>query len=180
MVRNKSKTNGLGNHKKAQIETRVIVYLLAMFIAALILLYGFKVVRNMVGTQDEVLSVSFKDDFRAAVTKKSYEFRNVETLKFSLPNKYNKLCFVDLDNSGISMYGKIESEGYILIKNSIEDGVKRNVFLITQNRMKDGFYAGDLSLPESKDYFDCIDLFGGEANIRFEALGKDGVLVSGG
>ncbi len=166
--------------KEGQIETSIIVYVLAVFIAALILIYGFKVVRNLVGTQEDILEVSFKEDLRAAITKKSYEFKNVEVLDFVIPSDFTQICFADLSHyEDPLMLDEISSYGYLFVRDSVYSNVKRNVFMIKNKKLTDGFYAGKIVVNDTNNYFECIDSSNGELKIRLEALGRSGVQVSG-
>src|SRR3989344_6617045 len=85
--------------KKAQIQGQVIIYILAVIIASFILLYGYGVIKNLVLTQEDILIVTFKEDVKSEVTKKSYEFRNVNLIKYQIPKNFDEVCVVDLKKS---------------------------------------------------------------------------------
>ena len=164
--------------KKGEVQGQVVIYILAVIIASMILLYGYGVVKDLVSSQENILIVTFKEDVRSEVDRKSYEFRNVETLKFELPQYFDEACVVDLDKANDplqerDLLNKIGS--YVLIKNSVQSKVKRNFFLLNNGLINDGFYAGDLSIP---DGFSCIPINTGQLELRFEALGKEGVKIS--
>ncbi len=159
----------------AQIQGQVIIYILAVIIASFILLYGYGAIKNLVLTQEDILIVAFKEDVKSEVAKKSYEFRNINLIKYQIPKNFDEVCAVDLKKLQDAEVLSATSSN-TLIQDSIRDGVKRNIFLVDDNIMKDGFYAGNLAPVNG---FDCIEVYSGEVSLKYEALGKEGVKISG-
>src|SRR3989344_6646313 len=83
-------------NKKSQVQGEVIIYILAVIIASFILLYGYGAIKNLISTQEDILIVTFKEDVKSEVTKKSYEFRNINLIKYQAPKNFDEVCFVDL------------------------------------------------------------------------------------
>ncbi|MCK4669918.1 MAG: hypothetical protein KAT43_01850 [Nanoarchaeota archaeon] len=159
--------------KRGQVEARVVIYLLAVFIAALILSYGYLAIKGLISTQEDILLVTFKEDIKNKVDEKSYEFRSVEKLSFSLPTTYDEICFGDLRNIGAAL--NAIPAGKVLISDSIRDGVNRNFFILQRGKLKDAFYIGKIVVD---DNFQCLEVANGMLNLEFRALGKSGVKIS--
>lgn len=159
--------------RKAQVEVRVVIYLLAVFIAALILSYGYIAIQGLISTQEDILSVTFKEDIKSKVEEKSYEFRSVEKLTFTLPSSYDEVCFCDLSDIGAALQQIPEER--VLVRDSVEDGVRRNFFILKDRKLVDLFYAGDIVVDGK---FQCLNISNGVLSLEFQAMGRPGVKIS--
>jgi len=151
---------------KAQVQARILIYVLAIFIAGMILLYGYSVVKNLLVTQESVQMLDFKKNVQDQVEALSYAFRDVRENRFQLPVKYTGLCFVNLD---IADAGDKVPDNYTLIKNSVKEGARKNVFVVEGNRMGEAFTVGKI---EVENDFTCFPVVNGQVRLRFEALGR--------
>jgi hypothetical protein len=156
---------------KAQVQAQILIYVLAIFIAGTILLYGYGVVKNLLVTQEQVQLLDFKKGVSDQVEELSYAYRDVRENRYRLPVKFTRICFADLSKN---LAGRARSMGFILVEDSIADGVKKNAFLIEGNRMADAFYAGQVQVDND---FECFPIANGQLKLRFEALGR-AVLIS--
>ncbi|MBW3010629.1 hypothetical protein KY335_04700 [Candidatus Woesearchaeota archaeon] len=163
----------MSNKKRGQVEVRVVIYLLAVFIAALILSYGYIAIKGLIFTQEDILLITFKEDIKDKVEEKSYEFRSVEKLTFSLPSSYDEICFGDIRDVTAALNSL--DEDYVLVRNSVRDSVKRNFFILQRGRLIDAFYVGDLVIDGT---FNCLEVSNGVINLEFRAMGKSGVKIS--
>lgn len=152
---------------KAQVQARILIYVLAIFIAGTILLYGYTVVKNLLVTQEDVQMLDFKKGVQDQVEELSYAFRDVRENRYQIPVRFTELCFANTNIEGVS--AKAGDSGYLLVKDSLEDRVGRNVFLIEDNRMGDAFEVGKI---EVQDDFQCFKIVNGQIKLRFEALGR--------
>jgi len=164
--------------KRGQVEARIIIYVLAVFIAGIILIYGYTVIKGLAGTQEDILLLSFKEDVKAEVEEKSYEFRSSEKLTFTIPKQYTKVCYGDSSRLGRNknLIDQTIPIDYTLIRKSMEGDVRNNFFMMERGIMRDAFYAGDLFLV---DVFECTNVTDGQLNLKFTALGRQGVEIMG-
>jgi hypothetical protein len=151
---------------KAQVQARVLIYVLAIFIAGMILLYGYNVVRNLLYTQENVQLLDFKKGVQDQIEELTYAFRDVRENRYKLPSRFTSLCIAD--TSKYNVLDKIPAN-YTLIRNSIGDGVSKNVFLLEDNRMADAFTVGTVEVFND---FRCFTIVNGQVKLRFEALGR--------
>ncbi|MBD3259063.1 hypothetical protein GF371_00365 [Candidatus Woesearchaeota archaeon] len=163
--------------KRGQIEARIVIYVLAVFIAGTILIYGYTVIKGLVGTQEDILLLTFKEDLKAKVEEKSYEFRSSEKLTFTLPKKYTSVCYGDVRRLADNQYLiNLMPPGLTLIKDSFSDSVPYNFFLMERGLiMRDAFHVGDLFIP---DNFECVNVTDGQLNLQFTAQGRQGVQIN--
>lgn len=156
---------------RGQVQARVLIYVLAIFIAGMILLYGYNVVTNLLVTQEQVQLLDFKKGVTDQVEELAYAYRDVRENRYTVPVKYTRLCFADLSKD---LTGKARQIGLTLVEDSLADGVKRNVFLIEGKRMGDAFAVGQIYV---EDDFQCFPISNGQVQLRFEAVGR-AVLIS--
>lgn len=154
--------------RKAQVQANVLIYVLAIFIAGTILLYGYTVVRGLLSTQEQVQMLDFQKQIKDEVDSLSRAYRDVEQEVVRLPTKYDEICIVDLNEKGQVLNNIPEINSRPLIRDSIEDGVKSNVFILQDGSLRGSFYTGRATTP---NLFDCYPVFDGVIRLRFEALG---------
>jgi hypothetical protein len=150
---------------KAQVQARILLYVLAVFIAGTILLYGYTVVKNLLITQEQVQMLDFKKGVQDQVEELAYAYRDVRENRYQLPAKYTGICFADISKSDTAD----KAAGYTLIMDSIQDGVNKNVFLVEGKRMADAFSVGKI---EVENDFECYPVVNGQVRLRFEAVGR--------
>ncbi|MBW3017016.1 hypothetical protein KY316_01480 [Candidatus Woesearchaeota archaeon] len=155
---------------KAQVQARVIIYVLAVFIAGTILLYGYTVVKGLLVTQEQVQLLDFEKQMKGEVKSSSFSFRDVKQDVFTLPANFDSICFANIDSAAVLDF---IDDDYILIRDSVEDGVKRNVFLLSDGRMKYGFYTGKIGVNiYGENNYGCLDVVNGNVKLRLKALGR--------
>lgn len=133
--------------KKSQVQTQMFVYMLALVVIALVLLYGYNAIRGFINTSNDVNLVQFKTDFSAAVEGQSHEFRSVIKKQLLLPSGYNEVIIVDLNkvaNASLRLQ-------YPMMYDSWLDGVEKNVFLIGKSKIE-SFYAGKIYFEPIQDH----------------------------
>ncbi|MBW3012860.1 hypothetical protein KY325_01395 [Candidatus Woesearchaeota archaeon] len=164
--------------KRGQIEARIVIYVLAVFIAGVILIYGYTVIKGLVGTQEDILLLTFKEDLKAKVEEKSYEFRSSEKLTFTLPKQFTAVCYGDVRRMANNQFLINQMPtGLTLIKDSFSDSVQNNFFLMERGLvMRDSLFVGDLFIPNN---FECVNITDGQLNLQFTAQGRQGVLING-
>jgi len=134
-------------NKFAQIQTQIFVYILALIVIALVLLYGYTSIKGFITRSEQVNLVQFRTDLSNAIEMQSTEYGSVIMKKAILPKGFNKLIIIDL-NKVTNTSGSFETD-YPYVHDSWTGNVSKNVFLIGKNKF-DSFYSG-------KIYFDASD-----------------------
>ena len=154
--------------KKSQIQSKIFIYMLAIMIGGMVLLFGYRVINEMNEKSDKVAFIRFTNKLNEDVESISYEPGSVKTEKYMLPANFGRICFVDLDNIQDTSY----LNGYPIVKDSVESKAQKNVFLLKGDNFET-FYVESLHLNDP--YFHCVDS-GRTINIRMEGLG-DGTII---
>jgi hypothetical protein len=155
--------------KRGQIPSQIFVYILALIIVAMILLFGYKAISNMQKRGEQVVLIQFKTQLKNDVERLSSDYGSVRIGKYKLPSGFDEICFVDLKNVNPS-----DIMNHPIIKDSVESGVKENIFLLGKSNF-DSIYVEDLELS-SYPYFSCISSKIGSVELRIEGKGNAAVI----
>lgn len=85
-------------NSKSQIAGQVFVYILSLIIISLVLLYGYKAIKDFWVKQEEVRLINFKNSLEKVLVR-PMRHGDVKPFDIPLPGKYEKLCFVDTYNT---------------------------------------------------------------------------------
>lgn len=151
--------------KRAQIQSQVFVYILALLIMSFILIYGYNSLTRIRETGDLALTINFKSDIKRAISSISSDYGSIKVEEISVPTGYREVCFVNLSNNAVP-------DDYGIIQNYVEDVITnnaepRNVFLYPEGI--ESVYVGEI---EVEDDFLCVDVSYGKIKIKLEGLGN--------
>ena len=158
--------------KKAQIISQVFIYILAIFLIAFVLGYGYKAIDSFRQKTEQISYIKFKTDLENAVKAVRTDFGTVSIKEFQVPSGYKEICFVenyfDLDPNFASSF----EADYPLIVDSVSSGIEKNVFLVKDVSME-SFYVGKIDV--SPDLY-CLPA-GSAIKLSIEGRG-DHVVIS--
>ena len=154
--------------KKGQIQAQVFVYVLAMLVIALVLLYGYRSLSTMQERAKQVDILSLKNEVIKAVEKVSNDYGTVRAPTFNIPKEYTELCFIDIDNSPAAEL----QANHPLVYEAWEDE-SANVFLI-KGLVDESFMIGEsddsLISIENPNYL-CFKVINGRVKVKLEGTG---------
>jgi len=160
--------------KKSQVQ-QIFIYIVAIILFSLILVYGYNAVRGFRAKTDQVALLQLKNDISSSITKVSTDFGTIIKKELDVPFKYKEICFVDLTKSGSAPVTDIcKVDGNPIVCNSWTDKSPYNMFLVSQKDIET-YNIGEIRID---DGFFCTDLINGKATLRLEGKG-DYVLLSG-
>ncbi len=161
---------GRSRRSTGQVQAQVLIYVLAIIIASGLLLYGYRVVSTLLKTQDDILLLQFERDLSSKVREKSYEFRSVEKIELRLPPELDEVCFADLSFASLAAQAATK-QNRILVGDSLEDSVRKNVFILQDKQLHELFDGGSLSVSVP-DKLLCIPVEQGQVRIQLTSLGR--------
>jgi len=144
---------------KGQIAGQIIVYILAIVVFSLVLVYGYNAIQDFRNNADQVSYINFKTDLTSAVNSISTDKDSERKMEFSLPSEFREVCFVD-DDSGFS--------GNKIIEDAANTPGGDNVFLVKHSGGIESFEAGPLNVVISDG---CADLVDGKVKIKLTGEG---------
>ncbi len=167
--------------KRAQVQTQIFIYIMALVIGAGILIYGYNAVIGFKKQADEVIYLEFETTLKNDL--KSLSFGSVKIKNYNLPTTTAQVCFKTKDAIGDAGYSAVSTEQvrqqskytYTLIANAIKAGTEDNIFVYPKGER--AFFAGvNLDLG-STIKFKCFDVKSGVLKIKITGQGSS-VLVS--
>ncbi|MBR9699308.1 hypothetical protein GOV09_02540 [Candidatus Woesearchaeota archaeon] len=154
---------------KAQIAGQIFVYIVAVVIVGVLLIFGYQAIRDFQNRTDSITLLNFQKDMERAIDSITNQYGTVKNVEFHLTTDYHEVCFVTYD--GV-FYGEIEFTGYPLIYDTIEDNAEptKNVFLVgAKNEVVESYDIGKISL--SSGVFECYDVVRGKIKLEIEGKG---------
>jgi len=166
--------------RKAQINSQVLVYILAIVITAIILIYGYKAINDIRERANTIELITFKSDVRSAIGTISSDYGSTRAKVFKMPTGFSELCFVNYEfqpNEAFAEVPNTLSSEYRLIKDRISSVMydraePMNAFLCPTCKEQD--YVGNISLLDetgSEVAFRCFKPSGGSLRLTLEGRG---------
>jgi hypothetical protein len=138
---------------KAQISSQVFVYILSAVVIGLLLFIGAKAIQTIIELVINRNINEMKSDFQTEVAKAADQHSSVKRFDFNVPRWYDELCFVDAMEEDEKFHFDNSKINNSFIKDSVQSGVKENVFFMKRGIIKDKFIADKLDVEE-----DCLCL----------------------
>jgi hypothetical protein len=150
---------------------QIFIYILAIFIFAVILLYGYKAIVHFIDKGEQVSFIQFKTTLETNVRDLAIQYGDVivfnEKNQLKIPSKYQEVCFVPAN--AISQQMPV-GDKYIIMRAAVEEGLHRdteNVFLIPP--APNPIYVGPIDVGLAN--YLCVNVTKGRIDIRLEGLG---------
>jgi hypothetical protein len=162
----------------------------------MIILYGYKYIKELNQRTDELALVRFQTDIQKAVRTIAPDYGSVKRLEVDVPSKFNKVCFVDksksipdiggscLCNPDINCYpcqDMDETKGICRDYNPLicdswrETQLKENIFLVPMADIP--IKAPGLNVSDSSGSgYICEKVVGGKIVVRLEGRGNSVIL----
>ena len=162
--------------KKSQIMGQVFIYILAIVIFSMVLLYGYKAIKGFTKQQEDITLIQLKTQVAQTIESISYDTGTVRSPSFDIPAKYKQVCFADLSklSEATSIGGPCYStvwrpREYPIICDSWEAGVEKNLFLVATLE-EEPYYVGNITVDNQYGLL-CINATQGKIKLRLEGLG---------
>jgi len=162
-------------YKKSQIS-QVFIYIMALFIFALILYYGYYSISSFIQRGEEVAFIKFKTELESEFDVLLPQYGSVsifnEKKPLKVPSDVEEICFVSSDLLGRTidkLPGSLRNyQKDRTIKLSVAEGAEENVFIIPREE-RPSIYLTHIKVD---DDFLCIPIKQGRLDIRLESFGN--------
>ena len=150
---------------RAQSASMIVVFVLALLIGSLVMLFGYRSVRRILGQAETATLLTFKQDLESVTTTLSYG--SVRKADLKLPDSYTTICFADLDYLGSNLSPELRfNVKFHVINDSVQDA-QANVFLFPDGSQS--FLVGPLIVEGG---FACANASAGRVTVGFEGMGN--------
>lgn len=153
--------------KNSQLYGQIFIYVLTIFLTAVILAYGYSAVGNFRKRAEQLSCLKFQNDLKNAVQSIYSDYGSVRKKELQLCGDYTKVCFVE-SLAQPNMPANIDP----IIKDSILSKTGKNVFFL-EKTAKESFYAGKISVEP--DVL-CVKAIGNKISLRIEGRGSYALL----
>ena len=162
--------------KKAQVQSQIFIYVVAIAIFAFILVYGYNAIRGFGERSDQISYIKFKTDLTSTVKRVAPDFGTVKRQEFFIGGNFQKVCFVQTHNPPTSLTTDSAENPItdLIIKDAVLSGSEDNTFLLAGS-VEESFNIGNINVTPNG--FNCIDILNGKVKIQFEG-GGDHALIS--
>ncbi len=164
---------------RAQVIGEVFIYILAVILFSLIMIYGYNAVRNLGDKADTVVILQIEKEMKSSVQKIASDYGTIIKKEVTIPNKFDKVCFIDISYTGqqstnICMQGNPDYNP--IICNSWKDKISKNMFLMSKSIDVLSIDIGSARIPQLH-YF-CQNVVFGKITLRLEGKGSYTELAS--
>jgi hypothetical protein len=158
-------------NKKAQIAGEVLIYILAIVVFSLTLLYGYKAVKYFSAKSNDISYMELENQIKNAVEKaNSDNFGTIKKTVLQIPGDFRQVCLVNTDIRG---QVRTISTDYKLIFDALGN-TDNNLFLYPPGST--GFNIGDIEIDDTQNW-QCVNITGNRVTLKLESMG-DHVKVS--
>ncbi|MFH1398730.1 MAG: hypothetical protein ABIG95_01305 [Candidatus Woesearchaeota archaeon] len=162
---------------KSQIQSQIFVYILGAIIMSLVLLFGYRSIRGMIGRGEQTSLLKFKSELKSTIATVSQDYGSIKLAEFEIPSGYRAVCFVNLTYDRNHLLDKIDGNHYPYIRDVVMDILdnsnahKQNVFLMPPGTESD--YVGNISVNTG---FHCFNASQKKIKIKIEGFGNRAIL----
>lgn len=170
--------------KKAQIQSQMFIYLLAIFIIGLLLLFGVKSILQLFKQADDIDFLTFKTEIEAASQRIASNYGKWEKLTFTLSSHVEKICFVQhkaypeaaifyKDQEGLCLAQHPDYD--FLVCDAWKEGVLYNVYPLPFSDFQagEGIYLGELEVRNNQGkHYLCMPVSNGKITIKLVGQGN--------
>lgn len=163
--------------KKADAQ-QIFMYLTAIIVFSLILVYGYSAVKGFKAKTDEVDTIQLKNDMTSSVKSVMFDYGSRMEKEVAVPAEYKKVCFVDLTqsaNAGTSGVCTSGNDDYdAIVCDSWESKADSNMLLVSSGNPL-AYNIGEIRIDDP--YYLCFKTDAGKAKVMLEGMGSY-VLIS--
>ena len=116
---------------RGQIPSNIISIILGLIIIGSLMVFGYSAFAGLKDKQDIAEFTNLKLDIENTVRKLSSEYGSTKYKEFTLPNKYDEMCFLDFEGEPLaSNCADLSASKYNLINDSYTDKTPQTVFIL--------------------------------------------------
>jgi hypothetical protein len=174
--------------KKAQVSSQLFLYILAIVIIGLLLIFGVKYIGMLVEKVDTINVVQFKTDLETNIEKIRPNYGTWRILEFDVPAEVEEVCFFEYgilpaqpQSMPICIQSNVDEYDYIICnawkdyENANPDGENPNVFVKPSATIDTDIILGRLEI-DAGDHYLCVQAVGGMIKLKATGLG-DGTRI---
>jgi len=149
---------------RAQIQTQIFVYILAVVIAGLIIGFGAYWIIKITKAARAAELEQFGQGLASKIGMINYE--SMKTYNLQVPTGFGEACFIDLNQKAKASGDGLDKKP--VIYSSWNSNVKKNFFFYPNGA--DSFYIGNITIDNPAGFL-CLNISYGMLSFRAKGLG---------
>src|SRR3989338_6604948 len=154
---------------KAQIVGQIFIFLLAIAIFSLIMVYGYKAITGFTERGETVALLELQNKLERQISAMALDYGSTDKMELQLSSEYEQICFVDHDQlqalneqtyPGISPF----------ILDALESGSQQNVFLVPLSDTP--IQVSKIVLEQPQKGILCVETTRGRVDLLLEGTGS--------
>lgn len=151
---------------------QVFIYVLTIILIGFILVYGYNAITTFGEKSEQVSFIKLKSDLSNIVEIITPDYGSVKIRSFDVPGGYNKVCFI----KNFPSFPSLSGTSYPIIEDSVNSGVKKNMFLIKEGA-EESFFIGDIEVVSEDNEILCVEVVSNMITVKFEGKGDHALLA---
>jgi len=166
-------------NKKAMDPGQIFIYAISLFVVAFILIFGYMVINDFIGSSSDVEMLQFQKEMERYVESYSSDYGSRGYKSVSMPSDIYEICFTEYYDMNTYITGCDGTDlVYPVIKDAYGGGdvprEKKNFFLInSKEQVVKSYYLGNITVSDKEktcNYL-CIKNYKGKFNFRIRGDG---------
>lgn len=170
-------------NKKAQMIGQVFIFLLAIAIFSLIIIYGYKAISSFTEKGETVALLELQNQLQRQISAMALDYGSTDKMELRLPTEHNKICFVDYTPGALqfSAGGSLDRGSSLnplyrdispFIIDAIEGQTRQNVFLVPLSDTPIQVANMTVESPSNSPGILCLNATRGKVEVLLEGSGK--------
>lgn len=167
---------------KKGVVNQIFMYILGLFLVAIILLYGYNSVQKIIQSKQKIEIVEFQDTLIKTAKSITSDYNSILVFdinnKLITPQKVRVICFVDnkdanpsCQNQDFCKYYEYFNETYSISEASLDKSKFDNVYAFDKNdKLVMQFNIGVVEINNKQEDFFCVNV-SGYLPVRLRGLG---------
>jgi len=154
-------------NKKAQVQSQIFIYVFAVIVVSLILIFGIKAIYSFQNDTEKVALVNFQSELKSIAADAAAQYGSIQKADILLPTEFKQVCFVDGSTNADTISNP-------LIKNSVESDTSDNIYMIKEiNDVEEFRTQTNITIShESADNPLCINNTKGRIVFTIKGMGR--------
>ena len=159
--------------KDGQTIGEVFIYIVAIVLVALILVYGYKAIRTLNKDIEDVSVIKFQTNLQNTIDRVAADYGSVKIYNekdpLNVPSSYNFVCFADTSDANAKQNAAQLAGDFPLIQDSLSGAyaAKENIFLVDKD-LKQALFIDKLKVD---GFFFCTPIVQGKIYLAVEGFG---------
>src|SRR3989338_6431642 len=154
---------------KAQIVGQIFIFLLAIAIFSLIVIYGYKAITGFTERGETVALLELQNDMERQISVMALDYGSTDKMELRLPTEYKQICFVEHQRLENLQTDYPDVNPFVL--DALESGSLQNVFLVPLSDTP--MQVTNITVDQAYKGILCLNATQGRIELLLEGFGHN-------